>query len=115
MHVTGGNNETQARESATPDHGGECSEAHPDAADPKRRATPQLQDQVLTVREAAERLRVCTATIYRLCATGRLPHIRVSNAIRILAADLRGFHVGAIRQSSRSPRTAVIVNPTRTG
>lgn len=27
---------------------------------------------VLTVREVAERLRVCTATVYRLCESGRL-------------------------------------------
>ena len=57
----------------------------------------ELQGPFLTVREAAEQLRVCTATIYRLCAAGRLPHFRVSNAIRILAADLRGLHVGPVR------------------
>jgi excisionase family DNA binding protein len=35
----------------------------------------------LTVREVAERLRVCTATVYRLCESGRLWHLRVSNAV----------------------------------
>ncbi|MBI5627309.1 MAG: helix-turn-helix domain-containing protein [Candidatus Rokubacteria bacterium] len=38
---------------------------------------------LLTIREVAERLRVCRATVYRLCAEGRLDHIRVSNAIRV--------------------------------
>jgi excisionase family DNA binding protein len=37
----------------------------------------------LTVREAARRLKVCTATIYRLCESARLPHLRVGNVIRI--------------------------------
>ena len=43
---------------------------------------------LLTVQEAAEALRVCRATIYRLCAAGKLPHIRVSNAIRIPVAAI---------------------------
>jgi excisionase family DNA binding protein len=38
---------------------------------------------LLTVREVAERLRVCTATVYRLCESGRLWHLRVSNAVRV--------------------------------
>ena len=50
---------------------------------PKKR-TPRY----LTVREAATVLRVCTATVYRLCERDELPHLRVSNAIRVLASDL---------------------------
>jgi excisionase family DNA binding protein len=42
----------------------------------------------LTVREAAAVLKVCTATVYKLCERGELPHLRVSNAIRVLASDL---------------------------
>jgi excisionase family DNA binding protein len=42
----------------------------------------------LTVREAAAVLRVCTANVYKLCERGELPHLRVSNAIRVLASDL---------------------------
>jgi excisionase family DNA binding protein len=45
----------------------------------------------LTVREVAARLRVCTDTVYRLCASGELQHVRVSNAVRIADADLRDF------------------------
>ena len=39
----------------------------------------------------AERLGVCTATVYRLCTRGELPHLRVSNAIRIRPTDLDAF------------------------
>jgi excisionase family DNA binding protein len=45
----------------------------------------------LTVKEVAVRLRVCTATIYRLCANGQLRHFRVGAVIRIREADLRVF------------------------
>jgi excisionase family DNA binding protein len=45
----------------------------------------------LTVKEVAARLRVCTATVYRLCAAGELPHFRVGASIRIREEDLRAF------------------------
>jgi excisionase family DNA binding protein len=44
--------------------------------------------QLLTVREVAERLRVSTATVYRMCASGLLASVRVLNSIRISAADV---------------------------
>lgn len=37
----------------------------------------------LSVRQVAEILGVSTATVYRLCEHGRLPHIRIRCAIRI--------------------------------
>src|SRR5258707_11914070 len=40
-------------------------------------------DHLLSVRELAARLGGSTATVYKLCECGELPHIRVSNAIRI--------------------------------
>ena len=43
---------------------------------------------LLTVREAAARLGVCTSTVYKLCAEGKLAHLRVSNAIRIAPGHL---------------------------
>ncbi|OGQ86528.1 MAG: hypothetical protein A2289_19150, partial [Deltaproteobacteria bacterium RIFOXYA12_FULL_58_15] len=39
-------------------------------------------DHLLTVREVASLLRVCTATVYSLCERGELAHVRLSNAIR---------------------------------
>jgi excisionase family DNA binding protein len=47
--------------------------------------------QFLTVREAAARLRVSPATVYALCAQGKLPHARVSNALRISAEEVEGL------------------------
>jgi excisionase family DNA binding protein len=39
----------------------------------------------------AERLRVCRATVYKLCASGDLGHVRVGLAVRISPADVDAF------------------------
>jgi excisionase family DNA binding protein len=44
--------------------------------------------------EAASLLGVSTSTIYKLCAEGKLGHIRVSNAIRVPDLALRAFASG---------------------
>jgi len=46
---------------------------------------------MLGVREFAERLRVCTATVYKLCVSGALQHVRVLNSIRVPEAALDAF------------------------
>jgi len=43
---------------------------------------------MLTVPEAARRLRVSRATVYKLVAEGRLAHLRIGNQIRFLPGDL---------------------------
>ncbi len=48
-------------------------------------------EKLLTVREVAVKLGVCTAIVYRLVASGELPHVRVSNAIRVTAIDVEEF------------------------
>jgi len=50
--------------------------------------------RLLTVREVAERLAVCTATVYALCGRGEIRHVRVSNAIRVHPDDLEAFIAG---------------------
>jgi len=45
----------------------------------------------LTVKGVAARLRVCTATVYRLCTSGELPHFCVGASIRIREQELRAF------------------------
>ena len=47
-------------------------------------------DSLLTVKEAARRLKVSTATVYSLCESGRLPYVRIStHSIRIAVIDLK--------------------------
>lgn len=43
---------------------------------------------LLSLREAARLLGPSTATVYKLCADGELPHARIVNSIRIVPADL---------------------------
>jgi len=48
--------------------------------------------RLLTVKEAAARLRVSAATVYALCARGVLEHVRISTyAIRIAEEHLSRF------------------------
>jgi excisionase family DNA binding protein len=56
-------------------------------------------DALLTVKEAALRLKVSTATVYALCESGRLPYVRIStHSIRIAESDLKGY-VSACRSA----------------
>jgi excisionase family DNA binding protein len=57
--------------------------------------------RLLSVRQVAERLGVCTAIVYALVARGDLPHVRVSNAIRVAESELAAF-IAAGTNSSRS-------------
>ena len=61
-----------------------------------------VDDRLLSVRQAAEQLGLCAATIYGLCAEGALPHIRILNTIRIAPADLAAF-IAARRCDRRGP------------
>jgi len=47
------------------------------------------EGRLLTVREVARALNVAPSTVYKLCAEGKLAHVRVSNAIRVHAAALQ--------------------------
>jgi excisionase family DNA binding protein len=51
--------------------------------------------QLLKVAEVAKKLGVCNATVYRLCETGALPHVRVVNSIRVRPKDLAEYVTGA--------------------
>jgi len=47
-------------------------------------------ERFLTVREAARRLKVSTATVYKACARGEMPCVRVLNVLRIPEGGLGG-------------------------
>lgn len=56
---------------------------------------------LLSVRQVASQLGVCTATVYALCATGALPHVRVLNAIRVASGEVDAFLMaGRLRTKS---------------
>lgn len=46
-------------------------------------------DEVLRVKEAAEQLAVAAWRVYQLCEDGELPHVRITNSIRIRPDDLQ--------------------------
>jgi excisionase family DNA binding protein len=46
---------------------------------------------LLSVREVAMQLGVSTATVYKLCDRGDLPHLRVLNSIRVTPSALAAF------------------------
>ncbi|TMA71351.1 MAG: helix-turn-helix domain-containing protein [Deltaproteobacteria bacterium] len=48
-------------------------------------------EQLLTVRQVAQFLGVCTATVYKWAAEGVLPHVPIVNVIRIRPEDLTRF------------------------
>jgi len=56
---------------------------------------------LLTARQVADRLRICTATVYRLCERGELGYVRISNAVRVPEAALRAF-MESTRRVNRS-------------
>ena len=62
----------------------------PDARICRPFAAPVLQD-LLTVRQVADRLGVSTATVYKLCNRGSLRYVRILGAIRIAPAELTAF------------------------
>jgi len=49
------------------------------------------RSRLLRVSEVAKQLGVCNATVYRLCETGQLAHVRVVNSIRVRPRDLAEF------------------------
>jgi excisionase family DNA binding protein len=67
----------------------------------ERAGSGSVSGPYLTVREVASRLRLSMATVYRLCESGGLEHVRVSNAIRVAEADLREFVRRQRRNSQR--------------
>jgi excisionase family DNA binding protein len=69
-------------------------------------ACQKVKSYLLTVREVASLLRVCTATVYSLCERGQLAHARVGACIRIALADVKLF-LESKRQGSHRQKRAL--------
>ena len=52
------------------------------------RSVPDEVDRFLSVADAARQLNVSTATVYKLCASGKLRSVRILNTLRIAPRDL---------------------------
>jgi excisionase family DNA binding protein len=64
----------------------------PEQAPPtKDRHTGVQPAALLSVAEVARTLRVCEATVYKLCARGTLAHIRILNAVRVAPEALESY------------------------
>ncbi|HEY6220996.1 MAG TPA: helix-turn-helix domain-containing protein [Candidatus Eisenbacteria bacterium] len=48
-----------------------------------------IADCLLTVADVARMLRLSRATVYKLVAAGKLPHVRVGNEIRFVPGRLK--------------------------
>ena len=48
-------------------------------------------DQIFTVSEAAERLKISTRTLYELARTGQITYRKVGGSYRFLPEDLAGI------------------------
>jgi excisionase family DNA binding protein len=72
----------------------------------------QLQDELLTVAEAAKLLKVTRHTIYRWISEGRLPAVRYSpRVLRVRRQDLN--RINRTLPSVGEPRTAYEARPSR--
>jgi excisionase family DNA binding protein len=61
----------------------------------KKKAVREDLEKLLTVKQTARQLKVSKATVYTLCAAGRLDHVRVMNVIRVPETALVRFLRGA--------------------
>ena len=61
-----------------------------------------MADELMTVPEVAERVRVTTMTIYRWIEDGKLPAMQIGKHYRIRSADLENMLEGAKVQADRA-------------
>jgi excisionase family DNA binding protein len=57
-------------------------------------------DCLLTVADVARALRLSKATVYKLVAEGKLPHVRIGNAIRFVPGRVGPRDAGPRRRLS---------------
>ena len=64
---------------------------------------PYFKDRsrLLTVADVAARLGACAATVYKLCATGVLAHVRILNSIRFTQESVETYIASKRRYAAR--------------
>ena len=77
------------------------------------RQTPQRPNELLTIREAAKRLRCSATNVYSLIDRGALPFVRVGNAkgYRIDPCDLDSFVQQRKQAKQGTPNNGVPPRP----
>jgi excisionase family DNA binding protein len=66
-------------------------------------ATHTEDGSLLSVADVARRLAVSTATVYGLCGSGKLAHVRLLNVIRVRPEDLRAFLTTSLPSPGQRP------------
>jgi len=61
-------------------------------------------ERLLTVRQVAQLLGVCTATVYKWAAQDVLPHVRIVNVVRVRPQDLTTFLADRLARVARRDR-----------
>ncbi len=98
---------SQPVETVSPDAPGQSNRSQPTPAPRNDSATALAThfsaphghelDRLLSIRQVAERLGLCTRTVYDLCSDGRLPCVRIVNVVRVRPAELEAFIARAMR------------------
>lgn len=70
------------------------------ATRPTRKPTP-ADDQLLTVDEIAQQLRLSRMTVYRLIHRGEIPRLRVGRSYRIPKSELQAYVTRAAAPSKK--------------
>ncbi len=64
-----------------------------------------MRDNLATVREAADYLRISARTVYRLIESGQIGAVRIGKQWRIPASDLPGTEPAAVLAESTASET----------
>lgn len=76
--------------------------------------TPTMNEQIMTIKEVADYLKVHERTVYRLAKKREIPAFKVSNAWRFRKSDIDGWiDKQAISGAEQKVNTAVV--PTKEG
>lgn len=61
-----------------------------------------MNEQILTVRDVAELLKINEKTVYRLASEGRVPGFKVGGSWRFRAGDIENWIAAEVGKTTRS-------------